>query len=222
MSSLWDYLLPGDLRARNQSTLPTPPTPSLPTPEEDVATQNSRHVPPPERLSRNARRVRQDSLLYGGLLFTGLSILVTRRSLNRKKLPLPSLQPQNQTPGVIKPGLPKPPGQTKPEPLQKGDGAFDAAEALGLATLNTCSIALLAAGVVSKWFDIADIEDLRDGVRRGVGFDVYGGDSEADKEMEGWIADVLSRKDGEGGIQESIAAKLKELEEIERKKGGKR
>ncbi|KAK5740126.1 hypothetical protein LTR17_004838 [Elasticomyces elasticus] len=221
MSSLWDYLLPGDLRARQiQSTLPTPPPPSLPTPEDGIATQNARHTPPPERISRNARRVRQDSLLYGGLLFTGLSILVTRRSLNRKKLPFPSLQPQNQTPGVVKPGLPKP--GVKPEPLQKGDGAFDAAEALGLATLNTCSIALLAAGIVSKWFDIADIEDLRDGVRKGVGFDVYGGDSEADKEMEGWIADVLSRKDGEGGIQESIALKLKELEEIERKKGGKR
>ncbi|KAK4950152.1 hypothetical protein LTR10_011129 [Elasticomyces elasticus] len=219
MSSLWDYLLPGDLRARNQSTLPSPPT----SPEEDVPTQNARHVPPPERLSRNARRVRQDSLLYGGLLFTGLSILVTRRSLKRKTLPFPSLQNQTQTPGVIKPGQPQVPGKTsKPEPLQKGDGAFDAAEALGLATLNTCSIALLAAGVVGKWFDIADIEDLRDGVRKGVGFDVYGGDSEADKEMEGWIADVLSRKDGEGGIQESIALKLKELEEIERKKGGTR
>ncbi|KAK3634358.1 hypothetical protein LTR56_007355 [Elasticomyces elasticus] len=217
MSSLWDYLLPGDLRARNQSALPSPP---LTSPEEDVPTQNARHVPPPERLSRNARRVRQDSLLYGGLLFTGLSILVTRRSLKRKTLPFPSLQTTNQTPGVIKPG--SKPGATKPEPLQKGDGAFDAAEALGLATLNTCSIALLAAGVVGKWFDIADIEDLRDGVRKGVGFDVYGGDSEADKEMEGWIADVLSRKDGEGGIQESIALKLKELEEIERKKGGKR
>ncbi|KAK5732017.1 hypothetical protein LTR17_010853 [Elasticomyces elasticus] len=211
MSSLWDYLLPGDLRARNQSTLPSPPPPPPASPEEDIATQNARHIPPPERLSRNARRVRQDSLLYGGLLFTGLSILVTRRSLKRKTLPFPSLQAQNQTPGVIKPGLPKP--GVKPEALQKGDGAFDAAEALGLATLNTCSIALLAAGVVGKWFDIADVEDLRDGVRRGVGFDVYGGDSEADKEMEGWIADVLSRKD---------ALKLKELEEIDRKKGGKR
>ncbi|TKA69979.1 hypothetical protein B0A55_08072 [Friedmanniomyces simplex] len=201
--SLWDtYFAPGDLRRRQQLEA----APPLSTPDQDAATKaaNDRLDAPPQRINAAHRQRRQDALLYGGVLFTLLSLLITRRSLQRKKLPFPKTFEASNAP---------PP---------KSDGAMDAAEALGLATLSTLSIAMLAAGAGSKWFDIADIEDLRDGVRRGVGFDVYGGDSEADKEMEGWIADVLSRKDGEGGLKESIASKLKELEDIEKRKGEKR
>ncbi|KAK3112934.1 hypothetical protein LTR53_010274 [Teratosphaeriaceae sp. CCFEE 6253] len=199
--SLWDhYFAPGDLRRRQQlSTLP--PTP---TPEEASRLANERLDAPPRRINAAHRQRRQDALLYGGAFFTLLSLVVTRRSLKRKALAFPkTFEPSNAPP-------------------PKSDGAMDAAEALGLATLTTFSVAMLGAGAMAKWFDIADIEDLRDGVRRGVGFDVYGGDSEADKELEGWVAEVLARKDGEGGITESIAAKLKELDELDKRKGSKR
>ncbi|KAK0942780.1 hypothetical protein LTR29_005689 [Friedmanniomyces endolithicus] len=197
--ALWDtYFAPGDLRRRNQIEAHA----ALSTAQHaSTSDNNDRLNGPPQRISAAYRQRRQDVLLYGGLLFTFLSLLITRRSLQRKKIPFPETF------------------QTSNAPPPKTEGALDAAEALGLATLNTCSIAMLAAGVGMKWFDIADVEDLRDVVRKGVGFDVYGGDSQADREVEGWIADVLSRKDGEGGLKESIASKLKELEELDRKKG---
>lgn len=77
---------------------------------------------------------------------------------------------------------------------------------------------MTAIGAGFIWFDIADIEDLRDRVRKGVGFDVYGGETDADKEIEGWVADILARKDGYGNIKDEIMDKLMELEQKERAK----
>lgn len=93
-----------------------------------------------------------------------------------------------------------------------------AAEALGLATINTVSVFMAAIGAGSIYFDIADIEDLREKVRRGIGFDVYGGEADADKEMEEWVAEVLSRKDGYGNIKEEIMDRLMEMEQKEKAK----
>ena len=79
-------------------------------------------------------------------------------------------------------------------------------------------ILLLAIGAGFIYWDIADIEDLRDKVRKGVGFDVYGGETDADKEIEGWVAEVLARKDGYGNLKDEIVDKLMELEQKERAK----
>lgn len=66
-----------------------------------------------------------------------------------------------------------------------------------------------------KYYDVADVEDLREFVRKGTGQDVFGGDrdEEAEKEIEGWMAEVLARKDGTGGLKESIVEKLAEMKE---------
>jgi len=186
--SFWDrYLAPGDIRARQRVNPPQ---------QSNKTEQSAENVP--LRTDAGTRQRRQDALLYGGIAFTCLSLLVTRRTLLRKHGTYPkTFTPSNAPPPQV-------------------SGGLDAAEALGLATLNVCSFAMIVAGGLIKYFDIGDLEDMREQVRRGIGFDVYGGDSEADKEMEAWVADVLSRKDGEGGIKESIAQKLKDLEEIDK------
>lgn len=199
--SFWDrYLAPGDIRSRQQHQ----PQSTQPTPQPDEEEQRPPQPPPPPRIDAAHRRRRQDALLYGGLTFTLLSLLITRRSLIRKQNQVRQIKLKTFEPS------------TTPPP--KADGGLDAAEALGLATLNVSAIAMAVVGGFCTWFDIADIEDLREGVRRGVGFDVYGGESEADKDLEAWVADVLSRKDGAGGLQEGVAAKLQELAEMDRRK----
>lgn len=187
--SFWDrYLAPGDIRARQR----------LEALQQSNQTEHRSEKGPLRRDPGNRER-RQDALLFGGIAFTCLSLLVTRRTLLRKH----GAYPKTFTPS-----------NAPPPPVS---GGLDAAEALGLATLNVCSFAMVAAGGLMKYFDIGDLEDMREQVRRGIGFDVYGGDSEADKEMEAWVADVLSRKDDQGGLRESIAQKLKDLEEMDKR-----
>jgi hypothetical protein len=197
--SLWDrFFAPGDLRAR-QSSQPAPPPapPAKPKP------------PPIQRIGPEHRVRRQNALLYGGLAFTFLSLFITRRSLVRKKL---------QTPPPLAPG------QTAPT-TTKADGSLEAVEALGLATLNVFSFAMAGIGAAATYFNVADIEDLRQGVRRGMGYDVYGGDEDdADREIETWIAETLARKDG--GLREGVVERLVEMEgrrkaEEEEKKRGR-
>lgn len=129
-----------------------------------------------------------------------LSAWVTRRALIRKRFPMPTtFTPSNA-------------------PVPKPEAGLDAVQALGLATINTVSVFMAGIGAGFIYFDIADIEDLREKVRRGVGFDVYGGETDADQEIEGWIAEVLSRKDGFGNIKEEIVDKLMEMERKEQTK----
>ncbi|KAK5117455.1 hypothetical protein LTR85_008840 [Meristemomyces frigidus] len=198
--SFWDrYLAPGDVRARQQ--LQATPAPSSPSPQRDADQPIARPEPAP-RIDAAHRRRRQDALLYGGLAFTVLSLLITRRSLLRKQaqtqIRLKTFEPSNTPPPKV-------------------DGGLEAVEALGLATLNVFTIAMATTGGLMTYFDVADVEDMRDRVREGVGFDVYGGESEADKELEAWVADVLSRKDGQGDLKEGIAQKLHELAEMDKK-----
>lgn len=200
--SLWDrYFAPGDLRARRQALAP----PSIPTSTPSEAEQLSAIRPSTtsaavERVDPARRARRQNALFFGGLGFAMLSAFVTRRSLIRKRPPFPTtFTPSNA-------------------PQPKAEGGLDAIEALGLATMNTVSVFMAAIGAGFIYWDIADIEDLRDKVRKGVGFDVYGGEMDADKEIEGWVAEVLARKDGYGNLKDEIVDKLMELEQKERAK----
>lgn len=199
--SLWDrYFAPGDLRARRQALAPPP----LPQQTEEqlqlAAIRPSATSSAVERVDPARRARRQNALFFGGLGFAMLSAWVTRRSLIRKRPPIPStFTPSNAA-------------------LPKGEGGLDAIEALGLATMNTVSVFMAAIGAGFIYFDIADIEDLRDKVRKGVGFDVYGGETDADKEIEGWVAEILARKDGYGNIKEEIVDKLMDLERKEKAK----
>lgn len=200
--SLWDrYFAPGDLRARRQALAPPPTT--TPTPSEAqqlAAIRPSSTSAAVERVDPARRARRQNALFFGGLGFAMLSAFVTRRSLIRKRPPIPTtFTPSNA-------------------PQPKAEGGLDAVEALGLATMNTVSVFMAAIGAGFIYWDIGDIEDLRDKVRKGVGFDVYGGETDADKEIEGWVAEVLARKDGYGNLKDEIVDKLMELEQKERAK----
>ena len=199
--SFWDrYLAPGDLRARRQALAPPPRLETESHTNELAAIRPSTTSAAVERVDPARRARRQNALFFGGLGFTMLSLWVTRRSMQRKR----PLMPAKFTPS------------NAPQP--KGEGGLDAIEALGLATMNTVSVFMTAIGAGFIWFDIADIEDLRDKVRKGVGFDVYRGETDADKEIEGWVAEVLARKDGYGNLKDEIVDKLMELEQKERAK----
>ena len=194
MSSFFDrFLAPGDVRARK-----------LIQQEQDAALKIQRDLALAKeaaaqretpRLDPATRQRRQDGLFFGGVAFTLLSLFITRRSLAKKNL----LMAQN------------------PEAAIKADSSLEAVQALGLATLNTFAFFMAGLGGAMKYFDFADVEDLREGYRSALGYDVHSGESAADKEIEGWIADVLSRRDGTGNLKESVAEKILELE-LQRKK----
>ena len=188
--SFWDrYLAPGDLRRQHHQT----PTPQVPLPDPPPSDEQQGPITQiaPTRIDPAHRRRRQNALLYGGIGFTILSTIVTRRSMARKRI---SSYPGRFTPSNqhIEP----PPDESKI------NGALEAAEALGLATMNVFSIAMAATGGLMTLFDIADIEDLRQVVSQRAGFNVYGGqaDPEADKQIEGWVAETLSLKAGKEGV----------------------
>lgn len=209
----WDkYLAPGDIRHSQPQPLPLPTTAAV----EEKSALAPRFT---SRASASTRALRQDALLYGGLTFTLLSALITRRSLRRKHLAAfpqmikTAISPTQ--PGKTKLDLPSfTPSNTPPQV----EGGLDAAEALGLATLSVFSVFMAATGLFMKWNNIGDVEDLRDWVRAGVGYDVYGGSTEADQEIEAWMAEVLARKDGVGDLKTSVLEKMQELAEIDKRK----
>lgn len=190
--SFWDqYLAPGDIR-KGRAALEAQHDKA-----EEQAVKAAEQERPP-RLSPAARSRRQNGLFFGGIAFAALAVLVSRRAVSRKLLSAGKLTAAGNNDAKVAGGL-------------------DAAEALGLATLNVVGFGMAAAGAIAKIFDVADIEDLRAGVRRGVGFDVYGGNEKADKELEEWVAEVLSRKDG-GGLKDGLASRLAELEKLAKDK----
>lgn len=201
--SLWDkYFAPGDVRRRQHLEAQQQEAQDAASRETEELQKKLNKTTVKPRIDAAHRQRRQDGTFFGGIVFTCLSLLITRRSMQRKRIPFPkTFTPSNAPP-------------------PRAEGSIDAAEALVLATFNVFSFGMLVAGGTMKFLDIADVEDLREGVRRGVGYDVYGGESEGDKEIEAWVADVLSRKDAGGGLdlKGSIAEKLRELEEMEKKR----
>lgn len=194
--SWWDrYFAPGDVRQRRQ----------LQQQLQDEVQQREATLlksdPRPARLDPALRARRQGALLYGGLAFTLASIFVTRRASRRK---LVQTVPNTFTPSNAEP--------------TSVDGSIEAVQALGYATLNVFSFAMASVGLAMTYFDVADVEDMRMLLRQSVGEDVYGGESAADKEIEGWIAETLARKDGQGNLREGIAEKIYELEKQAKQK----
>ena len=194
--SLWDrYFAPGDVRAQRQIQYEQDAALKI---QQDLAlAKEAASQCPVTRLDPAARARRQDGLFFGGVAFTLLSLFITRRALAKKNLAMAA----------------------NPDAAIKVDGPLEAVQALGLATLNVFAFAMAGVGAAMKYFDFADIEDLREGYRRALGYDIHGGESAADKEIEGWIADVLARRDGTGNLREGVAEKILELE-LQRKKEG--
>ncbi|KAL1876254.1 hypothetical protein Daus18300_002882 [Diaporthe australafricana] len=165
-----------------QPTQAPPPPPPQPQP----TLQAQIHEPqrsPEEQFRRSAKQL---GLFAAGAGFLTLSTLITRRAVARRMLQsAPSMfHPSHHGPS------PPPRGQK-----DKGDDAFVAAEALGLATLNVFSFGVMMTGGLMWAFDISNIDDLRRKARASL----YGADgvvdSAAEQQVEEWIAEVLSRKD---------------------------
>ncbi|KAK0510035.1 hypothetical protein JMJ35_007429 [Cladonia borealis] len=172
-----------------------------PTPQDPPAPQSNSLTSP--------RSLRQLSLFLAGATFFTLSSLITRRSLaRRQKSVFPSFyHPSNRPP------------QT---PI---NGAFEAFEALNLATINVTSFMMMVVGGMGWALDISGLEDLRRLVRGGLGVDGTGrGESEVEEEWEEWLAGVLKRKEEkekrrrEGGLEGKVRRardEEREREELE-------
>ncbi|KAF4548513.1 Hypothetical protein D9617_27g044800 [Elsinoe fawcettii] len=144
----------------------------------------------------SSRSRQQFSIFAIGASFVVLSSVITRRALVRKWA---SVQPA----GLFSPS----------NKVKDANGSLDAAEALGLATLNVCSFGVMAVGGGLWAFDISNIEELRAKVRKGM--DIEGGDgkteAEAEEDIEEWLGVVLARLQGKG--DKDIAEMVKQANE---------
>ncbi|KAL2126903.1 hypothetical protein VTI74DRAFT_11646 [Chaetomium olivicolor] len=174
--------------------LPQPPTAApvaspAPTPQVEPTPIPHQDQPPQSVDYRNhffsQRSLRQLGLFFGGAGFFYWSLLVSRRAITRHQIAaqLKFYQP-NQFGGRTARDMPK------RDPLV-------AVEALNLATLNTLSFFVMAAGGVSWAFDISTMEDLRRLTRRSIE-GVAGGkiDKAAEQEVAEWVAKTLGIEQG--------------------------
>ena len=152
------------------------------------------------------RALKQLGFLAAGSAFLLASIAVSRRSIARKTIAsVPkTFQPNIRPPARAGDSLRGGASEAKPE------ASVDAAEALGLATLNVISFGIFATGGVAFACDLSSVEDLKRYSRRKM----YGSegvpDEEAEKELAEWVAGVL----GKAGVNVDEAIK-KEKEKSE-------
>ncbi|KAL2043033.1 hypothetical protein N7G274_004092 [Stereocaulon virgatum] len=171
--------------------------------------------PQPSRSLTSPRSRKQLTLFLAGASFLTLSGLITRRQVARRHLStIPRFyQPSNRPP---------------PVPVS---GAFEAFEALNLATINVVSFMMMLTGGVLWAFDISSMDDLRREVRGGLGVDGSGRfGADVEEEFEEWVASVLQRKEdkersrtttttttkgGEGKVQRAVRQAREDGEEGE-------
>jgi hypothetical protein len=199
--TFWErWLAPGDIRAqlRRERSVRDPKDSTLQI-ASITTSPMSETRPVRERLNHTQREWRKGSIFLGGLAFAIASLTLTRRAL-RKRLYLPTppfYQPSHNT-------------------LPTVSGGMEAVDALFLATLNVTAIGMAAVGTFMVGWDVAEVEDLRAAVNRGAGFDVYGGDKEADREMEGWVQEMFAKKKDDAldsGDVENVQVGVKEMME---------
>lgn len=132
---------------------------------------------PSPALTEAARLRKQVTLMLGGGALLALSVAVTRRSVYRRRLA--------QVPAFYRPN-------TRP-PSVPPNGAMDALDALGLATLNTGAFAVLLVGGGMLVLDVCNVEELR--VRTRASAEWKETQREAEEEFEEWMVGVLARKE---------------------------
>lgn len=158
------------------------PPPPPPQPAFQPQIHELQHTPD-EQFRRSAKQL---GLFAAGAGFLTLSTLITRRAVARRMV---QSAPRMFQPSHHGPGIP-PRGQK-----DKGDDAFVAVEALGLATLNVFSFGVMMTGGFMWAFDISNIEDLRRKARASL-YGVNGVvDQAAEQQVEEWVAEVLSKKE---------------------------
>ncbi|EXJ55000.1 uncharacterized protein A1O5_12739 [Cladophialophora psammophila CBS 110553] len=132
-------------------------------------------------------RVNRNKLIFGaGAVFFAFSLLVTRRSLARKRLAASPAFYANA------------PGH-QAEQAKKVNGAMEAVEALNIATINVLSLTMMATGGALWYLDINSLAEARRKLRGGLGIDGTGkSEKQAEEEFEEWMATVLARKEAKG------------------------
>ncbi|KAJ9155360.1 hypothetical protein NKR23_g1822 [Pleurostoma richardsiae] len=126
------------------------------------------------------RSMKQFGLFAAGASFMMLSTLVTRRAVARKTI-VPTFYQQSTRPPT-----------TKPE----GKDPLIAVEALGLATLNVFSFAIMATGGLAWAFDVSTVEELRTKARKHMYGPAGRIDEAAEQEVAEWAARVLASLEG--------------------------
>ncbi|KAL2055102.1 hypothetical protein ABVK25_004440 [Lepraria finkii] len=184
-----DFLQRPSLSRMSNSDAPQP-APQTPAPE-------------PSRSITSPRSRKQLTLFLAGASFLTISGLITRRQLARRHL---STIPRFYHPSTRPPTTPV-------------SGAFEAFEALNLATINVTSFMMMITGGLLWAFDISSLEDIRSKVRGDWGVDGSGRtEGDVEEEFEEWVAGILKRKedkekrrrDGEGG---KMQRRIREAEE---------
>lgn len=172
---------------------PPPPTPELPErrildiePNGPDKVSDSLSSPDLALQTPVPDRRRNKVIFAAGTVFFAFSVLVTRRSLARRRFAANAIQ-------LSKPNQL---GQPASVPEPKVNGAFEALEALNLATINVLSLGMVATGATLWYLDINNLGEARKALRGGLGVDGSGKtEQEANEEIEEWVATVLSRKE---------------------------
>ncbi|GIK01198.1 hypothetical protein Aspvir_005230 [Aspergillus viridinutans] len=152
-------------------------SPASSQPESTPGSTESQPQPQPTQL-QPPKHLTNLKLLFGGVTFFTLSLLITRRAFTKRVI---ASMPPYWTSSVYH----RPPV----------NGAGDAFEALSLATLNVCSFAMMATGGVLYALDVNSVEDMRRYVKREFGTGTVR-DEETEREVEEWVAKVLGEKFG--------------------------
>ncbi len=165
-----------------------PPTPAVVPPPVPVApaVPNETLTPRSRPSIFSQRSLKQLGLFFGGASFLALSTLITRRAVGRKLVAaFPKFYQPSHRPTAAK--------------SENTEGPFMAVEALNLATLNVLSFFVMLTGGAAWAFDISSLDDLRGMARRHIGPRGPQTDEAAEREVEEWVAKVLSRKEKGGG-----------------------
>lgn len=188
------------------STPPLQPTSTTLTPPEAQVSQQQQQQPPQNKTKTDADDLPKlwtpqtnTKLFFGGALFFALSLLTTRRALNRRFKA--SIPPFYTTSVYHKPEV---------------NGGMEAFEALHLATVNVLSFGMMASGGVLWAMGINGIEDMRAYVKKSMAQgdrESSKTDEEMEKEVEAWVMRYLGKKI-EGG-------KLKDLNDTPGAEGEK-
>lgn len=158
--------------SKKTSPAPSQPEPTEPQPQPQPTQLQPQQQTPLQKLPTNLK------LLVGGMIFSTLSLLITRRAFTKRVL---ASVPPYWTSSVYH----RPPV----------NGAGDAFDALSLATLNVCSFGMMATGGVMYALDVNSLEDMRRFVKKEMGTGTVR-DEEVEREVEEWVAKVLGEKFG--------------------------
>ncbi|KAJ5124141.1 uncharacterized protein N7515_007966 [Penicillium bovifimosum] len=165
------------------SSAPSPESNQTPPQEKPTEQSQIPASPPPQTQLAQPPKPKPNTnlkLLFGGMTFFALSVLVTRRAFRKKNL---AAMPPYYTSSVYH--------------QPHSNSAADAFEALNLATLNVISFGLMAGGAVGYALDINELEDLRKFVRAGLrgGSDTpVKSDEELEMEVTEWVSKVFGDK----------------------------